>query len=90
MEGPLRFSEISAGIPEISDRSLSLRLKELETEGIVVRSVASSQPVTVTYRLTDKGRALESAIAAIEQWAHDWLAPHEPGDDLGIDHSAAG
>jgi DNA-binding HxlR family transcriptional regulator len=90
MERPLRFSEISAGIPEISDRSLSLRLKELETEGIVVRAVASSQPVSVTYRLTEKGRALESAIGAIEQWAHDWVSPRGPGDDLGIEHSAAG
>lgn len=90
MDRPLRFSEISIRIPEISDRSLSLRLKELEIEGIVVRAVEPTQPVSVTYSLTEKGRALESAIAALERWAHDWLAPPEHTDAVGIGHSAAG
>lgn len=90
MDRPLRFSEISIRIPEISDRSLSLRLKELEIEGIVVRAVEPTQPVSVTYSLTEKGRALESAIAALERWAHDWLAPLEHTDAVGIGHSAAG
>jgi DNA-binding HxlR family transcriptional regulator len=90
MDRPLRFSEISIRIPEISDRSLSLRLKELEIEGIVVRAVEPTQPVSVTYSLTEKGRALESAIAALERWAHDWLAPPEHIDAIGIGHSAAG
>jgi DNA-binding HxlR family transcriptional regulator len=90
MDRPLRFSEISIRIPEISDRSLSLRLKELEIEGIVVRAVEPTQPVSVTYSLTEKGRALESAIAALERWAHDWLAPPEHTDAIGIGHSAAG
>jgi DNA-binding HxlR family transcriptional regulator len=75
LDGPLRFSEISARIPEISDRSLSLRLKELEREGIMIRRVETSQPVKVSYGLTAKGRGLETAIAALEAWAHDWLAP---------------
>jgi DNA-binding HxlR family transcriptional regulator len=78
MDRPLRFSEISAHIPEISDRSLSLRLKELEAEAIVVRMVDATQPVSVSYELTDKGRALESVIAELESWAHDWVAPPEP------------
>ena len=75
--GPLRFSELSARIPEISDRSLSLRLKELEREGIVIRRVETSQPVKVCYGLTAKGRDLETAIGALEAWAHEWVAPHE-------------
>ena len=70
----LRFSEISARIPEISDRSLSTRLKELETEAVIVRSVEATQPVSVTYELTAKGRALETVIAAVERWAHEWVA----------------
>ena len=72
---PLRFSEIAAHVEEISDRSLSLRLKELEREGLVVRRVEATQPVSVGYELTDKGRALERAIAEVERWAHDWVAP---------------
>jgi DNA-binding HxlR family transcriptional regulator len=90
LDRPLRFSEMGIRIPQISDRSLSLRLKELEIEGIVVRQVEPTQPVSVTYSLTEKGRALESAIAAIEGWAHDWIAPPEHTDALGIRHSAAG
>jgi DNA-binding HxlR family transcriptional regulator len=78
MHQPLRFSEISAHIMEISDRSLSLRLKELEAEGLITRSVEATQPVGVSYELTQKGRALESVIAELENWAHDWVAQHEP------------
>ena len=71
---PLRFSELSARIPQISDRSLSLRLKELEAEAILVRRVETTHPVTVSYELTDKGRALEEAIAAVEAWADKWVS----------------
>jgi DNA-binding HxlR family transcriptional regulator len=76
LDRPLRFSEISARIPDLSDRSLSLRLKEFEREALVIRSVQPTQPVSVSYQLTDKGRDLESAIAAVEKWAHDWVAPN--------------
>jgi DNA-binding HxlR family transcriptional regulator len=77
LDGPMRFSEISSHIPELSDRTLSTRLKELETEAVIVRTVASTQPVTVSYELTEKGRALESVITEAERWAHDWVAPRE-------------
>ena len=77
MDGPLRFSVIAAAIPEISDRSLSMRLKELEAEDVVTRHVEATQPVSVSYRLTEKGRALEAVIAEVESWAHDWVAPPE-------------
>lgn len=77
LDGPLRFSEIAARIPELSDRTLSLRLKELEAEAIVIRRVGSTQPVTVSYELTEKGRALENIITEAERWAHDWLASRE-------------
>ena len=69
---PLRFSELSSRIPHISDRSLSLRLKELEAEAVLVRRVETTQPVTVSYELTAKGRALEEAITAVEAWADKW------------------
>jgi DNA-binding HxlR family transcriptional regulator len=40
----------------------------------VIRRVEPTQPVSVSYELTDKGRALERAIAEVEHWAHDWVA----------------
>lgn len=85
---PLRFSEISAAIPEISDRALSLRLKELENEALLTRRVEPAQPVTVSYDLTERGRDLETAIAAVERWAHDWVAPHESSATGSVPKSA--
>jgi DNA-binding HxlR family transcriptional regulator len=73
MEGPLRFSEIGQLVPDLSDRLLSERLKELEGEGIVERRVIDETPVRVEYALTDKGRALEPAVGALKSWAQDWL-----------------
>jgi DNA-binding HxlR family transcriptional regulator len=70
---PLRFSEIKQAVPELSDRLLSERMKELEAEGIVERRVIDDTPVRVEYALTDKGYALEPAVRALKSWAHDWL-----------------
>ncbi len=69
----MRFSEISQAIPQISDRLLSMRLKELEACGIVARDVYEEAPVRVEYELTPKGRALEPAMRAIRSWAREWL-----------------
>ena len=73
MEGPLRFSEIGQLVPDLSDRLLSERLKELETQGIVERPVIDETPVRVEYALTEKGRALEPAVSALKDWARTWL-----------------
>src|SRR5512147_1510904 len=77
--GPARYHELRSAIPDLSDRMLSERLRELETEGIVTRSVIPETPVRVEYALTEKGRALEAAIVAIAQWAEAWVpAEAEP------------
>ena len=73
MDGPARFSEIKQLVPDLSDRLLSERMKELEAEGIVERRVIADTPVRVEYELTAKGRALEPAVTALKSWAHDWL-----------------
>jgi DNA-binding HxlR family transcriptional regulator len=70
--GPLRFSEIRVLVPDVSDRLLSERLKELETEEIVARHVYDETPVRVEYELTPKGRALQPALKALKQWSHDY------------------
>ena len=74
LDGPLRFSEVRQLVPDISDRLLSERMKELEAEGIVERRVIDETPVRVEYELTNKGRALEPAVRALKSWARDWLA----------------
>jgi DNA-binding HxlR family transcriptional regulator len=71
LEGKTRFSEIESSIP-ISGKLLSERLKELEEVNIVERKVYPETPVRIEYVLTEKGRALEPVIEAIEQWAQVW------------------
>ncbi len=71
--GPLHFSEIRELVPEISDRLLSERLKELEAEGIVERRVIDGSPVRTEYSLTAKGSALEPALRTLETWARNHL-----------------
>ena len=73
-----RFAVLAAAIPDITDRMLSDRLRELEEEGIVERTVVPATPVRVEYALTKKGRALASAINAITDWAHRWVPLEEP------------
>ncbi len=73
LNGRMRFAELRASIPDISDRMLSERLRELETEGIVARIVVPETPVRVEYELTEKGRALEHALAAVGRWAEQWV-----------------
>jgi DNA-binding HxlR family transcriptional regulator len=77
MKARCRFAVLSAAIPDITDRMLSDRLRELEEEGIVERTVIPETPVRVENALTKKGRALASAINAITEWAHRWI-PIEP------------
>ena len=75
LPGPMRFSEISQAIPQISDRLLSMRLKELESFGIIARRVWDAAPVRVEYDLTPKGVALEPTLTELRRWARAWLKP---------------
>lgn len=71
-QGAERFCEIREAIPGISDRLLTERLKELEDEGVVARIVTPTRPPQVTYRLTEKGRALGPVLDAVSTWASEW------------------
>ena len=77
LAGPARYHELRAAIPDISDRMLSERLRELEEEDVIARSVIPETPVRVEYALTAKGRDLETAVTAIGDWAERWI-PAEP------------
>lgn len=72
MDGPLRFSEVRQLVPDVSDRLLSERLKELEGEGIVLRSVYDETPVRVEYELTAKGQALQPILSGLKSWSHEY------------------
>ncbi len=69
----MRFTDIRRNIPELSDRVLAERLKELERLQLVKRNVYTRIPVKVEYELTRKGKELEKSMREIEIWAEDNL-----------------
>jgi DNA-binding HxlR family transcriptional regulator len=73
LHGPQCFNEILATVPGLSDRLLTERLRELESEGIVRRTVISGPPVRVSYELTDAGKSLRPVIEALSGWAEKWV-----------------
>jgi DNA-binding HxlR family transcriptional regulator len=73
MSGPLRFSEVAQAVPELSDRLLSERMKELEGRGMVERTVISGPPLRVEYQLSRMGQELEPALSELQRWANRWL-----------------
>jgi DNA-binding HxlR family transcriptional regulator len=80
MDGPLRFSEIAQAIPELSDRLLSERMKELEGRGMVKRTVIPGPPLRVQYELSTMGHDLEPALAELQDWARRWLGGRSAAD----------
>src|ERR687883_1982353 len=68
-----RFSELERSLEGISPRTLSLRLRALEEEGIVERRTFPEVPPRVEYALTDKGRALVPIIDSMRSSGPEWL-----------------
>ncbi|RYL94297.1 transcriptional regulator [Sporolactobacillus sp. THM7-4] len=73
LSGDVHFSTIAGAIPELSDRMLAARLKELESLGIVERHVDTGYPVQVIYKLTTKGREIEPILKEVHHWAERWF-----------------
>jgi DNA-binding HxlR family transcriptional regulator len=87
MGGRTRFNAIASAIPDMSDRMLSERLRELEHEGIIARLVIPETPVRVEYELTEKGRALDDAFCALAKWAESYGAatPETAAGMVGVE-----
>jgi DNA-binding HxlR family transcriptional regulator len=73
-EGPRRFNELRREIPSVSQRMLTLTLRNLERDGLVSRTVTPTIPPRVDYALTDLGHSLQKPITALSQWAIDNVA----------------
>ena len=65
---PLRFSDLRKNMPSITDRMLSLQLKELEEEGFVERIVTEGNPPKIDYKITDKTTSLIPALSSLESY----------------------
>jgi DNA-binding HxlR family transcriptional regulator len=72
-DGSLRFGELERSLDGISPRTLSLRLRALEEEGILERRTYPEVPPRVEYALTDKGRALVPLIEDMRSYGRRWL-----------------
>jgi DNA-binding HxlR family transcriptional regulator len=72
-EGRSRFCELERSLQGISPRTLSLRLRGLEEEGIVKRETFPEVPPRVEYALTEKGRALVPLIEDMRKYGRQWL-----------------
>ncbi len=68
-----RFRDIREQIPQMSERMLAERLKELEACGLIHRQVYPETPVRIEYSLTEKGIALSPVLESIQIWADKWL-----------------
>ncbi len=69
--GSKRFNELRREIPSVSQRMLTLTLRNLERDGLVSRAVTPSIPPRVDYALTELGRSLQTPISALAEWALD-------------------
>ncbi len=71
IDKPLRFSDLRKNIPSITDRMLSLQLKELEEENFVERVVTEGNPPKIDYKLTDKALGLIPALHALDTFGRE-------------------
>jgi DNA-binding HxlR family transcriptional regulator len=74
LTGTQRFSEIQSSIG-VSGKVLSDRLKDLEHQGLVKRTVIPETPVIIEYSLTEKGQSLQPILQEIEKWSQHWVQP---------------
>jgi DNA-binding HxlR family transcriptional regulator len=70
-QGPKRFNELRREIPSVSQRMLTLTLRNLERDGLVSRTVTPTIPPRVDYELTELGKSLQKPITALAGWALD-------------------
>jgi DNA-binding HxlR family transcriptional regulator len=70
-QGSKRFNELRREIPSVSQRMLTLTLRNLERDGLVSRAVTPSIPPRVDYALTELGHSLQKPIMALSDWALD-------------------
>lgn len=86
--GPLRYTDLQASVPGISQRMLTQTLKQLERDGVLTRTAYAEVPPRVEYDLTKLGRSLMDAVMALAAWAaahHDEIATNRAASErLGV------
>lgn len=70
-QGRNRFGALQRSMKGISSKTLALRLRRLETDGVITRKIYAEVPLHTEYRLTAKGRSLQKVIRAMDEWGEN-------------------
>lgn len=73
LDGTLRFNQLRRLIPGATQRVLTAQLRELEVDGLVVRTIYPEIPPKVEYQLSDLGRSLEAVLKSLGAWGTDHM-----------------
>ena len=68
--GKNRFGELQRALPGISPKTLTQRLRELESHGIISKKVYAEVPLHIEYSLTEKGKSLRGIFRSLENWGN--------------------
>jgi DNA-binding HxlR family transcriptional regulator len=77
LRGTLRFNELRRLMPLVTQRMLTHQLRELEADGLIVRTVYAQVPPRVEYSLSARGRSLEPVLMAMKEWGDTNLSSRE-------------
>jgi DNA-binding HxlR family transcriptional regulator len=80
LDGPRRFSDLKRRLPDVTQRMLTLQLRELEADGVIHREVYPQVPPKVEYSLTEFGASLEPILILMRDWGSDYMAMAEAGE----------
>ncbi|KPV60108.1 transcriptional regulator [Paenibacillus sp. A3] len=75
--GPKRTSELKKAIPEITQKMLTQQLRELEEDGIIIRTVYNQVPPKVVYELSELGISLKSILDQLSEWGEQYIRQRE-------------
>ncbi|SEF16730.1 winged helix-turn-helix transcriptional regulator [Jiangella alba] len=75
-EGVHRYGELRRRMPDLTEKMLTQRLRELERAGLVARTVHDGVPAPVSYDLTGEGRSLAPVLEALYTWGEEHAARH--------------
>lgn len=73
-EEPLRFNELQRRMPKMTHATLSSQLKQLEAEGLVIRTEYMQIPPKVEYSLSDIGKEFQPVLESIKDWGEKYIA----------------
>ena len=78
LDGTLRFNELRRRLPNVTQRTLTKQLRELEDGGLVRRQIYAEVPPRVEYSLTPLGESLRPIVMALKRWGDNYLAQPVP------------